>query len=126
MNIWLNIEERIIGWLVQDFQARYLRQAAQRAYEAFVRQHPLLSESLFDEHFLMRGAAPLLRGYLNAEPPEPAALARAWTEQMWYRDERMQLHLINQLLPIASDFLRLVDMELADLKGGATLRARVV
>ncbi|MDQ4075722.1 MAG: hypothetical protein M3220_05675 [Chloroflexota bacterium] len=113
MNILMKTEGLLAKRLLADYNRRRLQHAARRAYAAFAQQHERLVESLFDERFLMRGAAPLIPGYLDRSTPDAVALASAWTNQMWYRDEAMRQRLIEQLKPVAADFLRLLEAELA-------------
>ena len=87
--------------------------ALARANERFADQYPAWAESLFDEHFLTHGAAPLMSSYLNGGgSPDSGALARAWAEQLCWPKQETRRKRIAQLTPIIAHFLQMLEAEL--------------
>jgi hypothetical protein len=108
---WLSGLLKEQGWA----QALVYRQALRRAYVRFEKRYPEWAGLWFDEHFLTHRAAPLLGRYLeDGTLPAPIELARAWDEQLGpTRDESLRQGRITKLTPGATDFLALLEEELA-------------
>jgi hypothetical protein len=69
-------------WLHRRLQRAALRAAQAQAFARFAEEHPLWAESLFDEHFLNHGAAPLIARTLDpADRPNAFEFAEAWFTQ---------------------------------------------
>ncbi len=99
--------DRVRVWLGRDLQRLAFQVALTRAYTAFVQRHPDWAATLFDEHFLVHGAAPLLaQTLLRASPATPTAFAAAWADQLTLAPEG-RARRIAELTPIAADFLQL-------------------
>ena len=100
-------------WLFQsESNHNQKSQALTDAYAAFSEQHPDWAASLFDEHFLTHRAGPILERYqAGCASAAPRELAEAWAEQMWLEADRRQRY-VNELTPVAADFLQLLDAEL--------------
>jgi hypothetical protein len=82
-------------------------------------QHPRWAASLFDEHFLRRHAAPLLRRRIDGgSAVAPEELGAAYVAQLYWP---AQLHEFDfgGLTAVAADFLRSLDAELGPAPGAA-------
>jgi hypothetical protein len=78
---------------MKDYQRRALRSAALAAYEQFARQHPEWAASLFDEHFVLAQALPMLEQAAGSgRQVSPGALAAAWSYQMGCTAELRRRH----------------------------------
>lgn len=87
------------------WRRRRARAAAEgRALAAFAAMHPDWHRSLFDAPFLAR---PDVRE--AAQRGDAAAMARAWTRQFRYRDERRRERDVRVLTGPAGDYLALLD-----------------
>lgn len=87
-----------------------LQAALTPAYSKFVEKHHEWSKSLFDEHFFKNSAAPILACCLIRDgEAEGIELATAWCKQIRLEDD---LSLIDELEPIASEFLDWFEEEL--------------
>lgn len=105
------LADRVRVWLGRDLQRLAFQVALTRAYTAFVQRHPDWAATLFDEHFLVHGAAPLLaQTLLRASPATPTAFAAAWADQLTLAPEG-RARRIAELTPVAADFLQLLDRE---------------
>lgn len=78
--------------------------AERRALAAFAAMHPDWHRSLFDATFLAR---PDVRE--AAERGDAVAMARAWTRQFRYRDERRRERDVRILTGPAGDYLALLE-----------------
>lgn len=99
------VAETVRAWLGRDLQRLAFQVALSRAYSTFARRHPQWAASLFDEHFLARGAAPFLAGCLTRnKSADPAEMAAAWADQLG-PDDHTRRQRIGELTPVAADFL---------------------
>lgn len=73
------------------------------AYSVWSRRHADCVSALFDEHFVVRHVAPLLRDRAAA-PPTPDELARLWSLQVRL-GPTASARLKAALVPAAADFL---------------------
>jgi hypothetical protein len=102
---------RMERWVQHRLQQAALRKARARAFRAFAQLHPTWIASLFDEYFLDHDAAPLVRRCLHAHNrPTAAEFATAWCAQIAPR--RLAPASFAEVTAVASDFLRLLNLEL--------------
>lgn len=88
------------------------KKAVSRAFAQFAARHPEWAASLFDEYFLQGLAAPILASHIeNPSASDAAALASAWSVQLWAKPETRQKNRI-KLTPVASFFLKRLRIEL--------------
>jgi hypothetical protein len=85
-------------------QVRRRRRALVIAMQRFAKLHPEWYESLFDEVFVARLPADAIAEMASTE------LAREWTRQFTYCDQRRRERDVRQLTPVAESFLRLLLM----------------
>lgn len=108
-------------WLrntIDEFRNRRLeRKAMSLAVWRFSKLHPNWYESCFDEAFLSRLAFSRLKA-IDAEE-----LAREWTRQFRYADQRVRSRDIHQVQPVADSFLRLLGEAKDELRSAATSSA---
>jgi hypothetical protein len=79
----LTIERALMQWLAKDYRQRTLRSAALAAYGEFACRHPEWAAALFDEHFVLTQALPMLvKAAAQHQQVTPGALAEAWAQQM--------------------------------------------
>lgn len=115
LRLWLLRQE---GKLMLGLRHLAFRPALHRAYQTFKRQHRVWADSLFDEHFLTYRLSPLWTAYRQGGSlPVPQELATAWIEQLRF-DLPQTEDQIAVLLPVATDFLRCLDVELQRLSLG--------
>lgn len=88
------------GWT----RRRTRKKALRRAYLEYRATHAH-QELRFDRHFLTGKGAEALAGR------DPEALARAWTTQFRYGDEKRRAADVRQFLPMAESLLELLDAE---------------
>ena len=112
MAVFQPIERFISNLSGAGNQQQILQRAVKNAYAKFAPKYPAWAASLFDMHFLSHHAAPILTEYAESGAVSAVrALAAAWVDQLaWYSKARE--HRINEVLPIASAFLCLLDAEL--------------
>ena len=107
-------------WLVRILDAnaaeRRRRRALRTAMWRFARLHPHWYDGLFDETFLGRLPAASLTEM------DATALAREWTHQYRYRDQRHRERDVRQVAPVAESFLTLLATAEADLATAASLK----
>ena len=105
---WVPAGGRLLNPIQQRRQRRALRHALKNAHIEFSGRHPQWAVALFDKHFLAHGASPILERYhTSAVLPDPRDLANAWADQLQLSPETRR-NLVNELTPIAADFLRLL------------------
>lgn len=97
-----SLGRRLADMLEHHFRQRSSRRATARAIRNFSRLHEEWYQSAFDEWFLTR----LPEGLLDSK--DAAALAREWTRQFRYEDERRRERDVEQLLGVAESFLALL------------------
>jgi hypothetical protein len=95
--------------LEENVRQQIRRRSRSRALERFAQLHPRWYESTFDEWFIGR----LPPGLLEAR--DATALAREWTRQFRYRDERRRESDIRRLTPVAESFLNLLESAEAEV-----------
>jgi hypothetical protein len=112
MTIFQPIERFISNLSSNGSEQQILQRAVKNAYARFAVKYPAWAASLFDMHFLTRHAAPILAEYTRSGATSAVrALAEAWVDQLaWYSKAREQR--INEIIPIAAEFLCLLDAEL--------------
>lgn len=103
---------RPLGALTTAWRSREERIARDRAraaaLRAFATRHPAWAASWWDAAFVRRADATAA-----IDAGDARALARAWTGQFAYRDERRRSLDTERLTPVATEFLRLVDVNAA-------------
>lgn len=109
----LKVEHALVRTVARDLRRREERLARERALHRFARLHPSWHASLFDAAFLAR-----LPEDLHGR--DATGIARAWTRQFRYRDERRRERDVRRLEPVARSFLRLLAETEAELRAGAT------
>ena len=86
--------------------------AVKRAYANFARTYPDWTAAYFDECFLIRQMASLLKRYPRMSQGSMALiLATEWSRQFRWADQFKRRRLVNEAAAIANDFLRLLDAE---------------
>lgn len=119
MNLITTFEQHIVPYLVRDYANRRVVERAQRAYAIFSTRHPLWADTLHDERFFMQGVTSLLAdGRIDRCDLDPAALARAWADRMWYRDEAMRRRIVTTLMPAAITYVALLQDQADDANTG--------
>jgi hypothetical protein len=100
-------------WLHRRLQRAALRAAQAQAFARFAEEHPLWATSLFDEHFLCHGAAPLVaRAIEPANRPTASEFAAAWFAQCAAPGATAQDINLAEVAWAASEFLRYLDAAL--------------
>jgi hypothetical protein len=90
-----------------------VQKAVESAYTRFAQENPVWAESLFDLHFLTRHAAPILMHFAQGgDAGAVRALAGAWVDQ-FQRNEDLREQRVNAVLPVAAEFLCMLETELA-------------
>ena len=109
MNLLIALEQHIVPWLVHDYENRRAVERAHRAYALFAARYPLWADTLHDEEFFMQGVTSLLAdNQTDRCDLEPAALASAWADSMWHRDEAMRQRIVTTLMPAAMTYVALL------------------
>jgi hypothetical protein len=86
--------------------------AVRRAYRRFARQRPRWAHSLFDDYFLLHGAAPVLRSIeQKGRWPTAYELALAWYAQFERPMDAEHAAQIEGAVPVAALFLSLLREE---------------
>ncbi|MGB0384408.1 MAG: AAA-like domain-containing protein [Ardenticatenaceae bacterium] len=119
--VFAHLSDRVRGWLGRDPQRLAFEVALGRVCRRFGEddEHKRWAASLFDEHFLQHGAAPVLARCLMRDGAKKggkeaaAQLAAAWADQLGLLGA-MREQRIAELTPAASDFLRWLDEALRD------------
>ena len=112
-----NISQAMQNVLVRNKQRQTFEQAVNRTYETFAQKYPEWAISLFDRHFLAHSAAPILaRVGQGTESVQGYALAVVWSRQISWAKEETRQELIGELIPVAADFLLLLEAELRNQK----------
>ena len=114
MDIWMSLERATMQWLVQRYQRRTLRRAAQQAYLEFARKYPNWVAALFDEHFVDNHLLPLLHN--SAEQGEKVGarqVADLWVRQVCLLPSQRQKYSA-AILPAATHFLCMLANALAE------------
>jgi hypothetical protein len=88
---------------------RFRARAFQQAYALFRERHPEWADSLFDQPFLERRIASLLKDDLVL--PTGLSLASWWADHLGLGD-RQRAYWVSRLTPAASDFLHLLQAAL--------------
>jgi hypothetical protein len=105
-----------VKWISEENRRLDVRLAFFVTYKTFARRYPQWAASLFDEHFFIHHVTPLLeRSIRDSTPLDPAEIAAAWTKQMGIKEEKMQ-ELINEMIPVASEFLHLLGAEIRSVE----------
>lgn len=98
--------------LLERAERRALRRARRWAADVLACTHPYWHQALFDEAFVVRlPAKDLLR-------LSPADLARQWSCQFNYSDERRREHDIKRLTPVAEFYQELMASAATDFREG--------
>lgn len=108
----LKLEHALVRTVARDLRRREERVARERALRRFARLHASWHASLFDAAFLAR-----LPEDLHGR--DATAIARAWTQQFRYRDERRRERDVRRLEPVVGSFLHLLAEAEAELRAGA-------
>ena len=112
MSILSSLKRRISEHVTAGSPPRHTA-AVGRAHAAFAQAYPAWAESLFDMHFLTTRAAPILAEYARSGDTGAAlGLARTWVDQLAASPALRERH-IREVVPVAEQFLRLLDAELA-------------
>lgn len=99
--------------MVEQLQAmfqspeRITTQALQSAYAIWAKRYPEWVATFFDEHFLHAHVIPR---FSAGQTPTATALAEAWVTQMGTATAQ-SAKLIDELTPVAADFLYVVQSE---------------
>jgi hypothetical protein len=120
MNYSIDIRQWLARTRKRNGRARQGRRALVNAMQRFAVLHPDWYESLFDEVFVARLPAE------SIVEMAPAELAREWTRQFSYRDQRRRELDVRQLTPVAESFLNLLSLaeeELAAPRSAAPVEA---
>lgn len=115
LNGLLGLERGLLHRLSRDYRRRLLGRAIAGAYLAFAREHPRWVASLFDQHFLLGRAQPILLVYGEGNRADPCILARAWAQQLGPHGDPGLEQLICRATPIARAYLHLLESELERL-----------
>ena len=95
-------------WRMSGRQRRLTWQALSAAYDAFARNNPRWTQSLFDRHLLESKIIPLLAETLRDGPPLTAhAMATAWASQLT-QDVGKQRRLAVGATRVSEEFLALL------------------
>lgn len=90
--------------------AVFTPRAIKAAYQKFEQAHPEWADSLFDESFLCKEAAPL---FANGSLPTSKQLATAWRNQFGIGSPAQKAADIRKMQPVAAIFLQMVQQELS-------------
>lgn len=94
------------------WRQRRLRRRILRAFACFERHHPRWANALFDRHFLLGRALPILERHVHCHSAKDASeLAQAWSEQFRYVNEWTLQYYTRALVPVAAEFLCLLQRE---------------
>jgi hypothetical protein len=94
-------------------QRHIVQQAVKSAYTRFAQENPAWAESLFDIHFLTQHAAPILTQFAQSgDASAVRALAGEWVDQLQSNEDLRERRVIS-MLPVAAEFLCLLETELA-------------
>lgn len=110
------INQIVTKWSIQK-RKRSLNQAIDQAYVSFARHFPEWTATLFDHHFLMNCAAPILTksGQIDTLVQAPM-LAEAWSQQLGWSDDNARQRLVAELIPVAVCFLQYLENGLCGLQ----------
>lgn len=112
----------VIGWIDRQ-RTRLTRDPARvaalkSAATIITKRYPEWHDAYFDMHFIHHRAAPLLEPFLHGEDaPSPQAIAELWCEQ-FYCLRKNRAATVARVLPIANDFVYVLQSELAFLETG--------
>ncbi len=120
----ITLERRFVDWLARDLQWRTLRHATLAAQREFARRWPDWQAALFDEHFVLTWALPLLMDAAtdNTRLPAPV-LAAAWAHQFG-ADPADHQRRQAAAMPMAACYLQLVAAVLEIEYDGAAWRGQ--
>jgi hypothetical protein len=107
----LSLERALLRRLARHARRCSLEHARRNAIERFARSQPLWYQSLFDPTFLRSLPDDFFKR-------SPASVARSWTVQFPYLNEERREHDVEQLLPVAEQFLSILAEEEARLELG--------
>lgn len=79
----------------------------QAVYADFARRNPGWEAALFDEHFL--NSALQRKGRKDDGHLTPRGVAEAWADQLHWGDQATRAARIAEAVPVAAEFLRLID-----------------
>ena len=105
-NIWSIFRA---GLTSENKTAVSTQQAVRTAFQEFQKLYPSWTDSLFDERFLYREAAPL---FANGKLPNSRQLANAWRGQFNVGTPAQKAADVQKMQPVAGLFLQMVRQEL--------------
>lgn len=92
----------ISRWL----RTKQLQAALRQVYHGFAAQYPDWVAGLFDQHFLLYSAGPVVEQYRQQGTlPTPIELATAWDRQLGPASEAVRQRRMAELTPVAADLL---------------------
>ncbi len=114
MNTFKRLEQGIASRLTRLTDQHATQRAIGRAYAAFEKNNPDWTNSMFDKHFLQHGAATIIEKYMRGDDtPDAEELASAWVRQLG-ASSALRPRLQTDALPVAAEFLHLIQKEMAD------------
>lgn len=114
MNTFDRLEQGIASRLTKLTGQSASQRAIGRAFAAFEKKHPDWASSMFDKHFLQHGAVAIIEKYIRGdEAPDAEELASAWVHQLG-ASSALRSRLQADAFPAATEFLQLIQGELAD------------
>lgn len=103
------MSKHLAEWRQRNAEAQLRRRARDLALERFSQLHRFWYLSFFDRFFLERFTPDSLASI------GPEGLAREWSRQFRYRDERQRAIDIRQLTPVVEHYLCLLESAYAEL-----------
>jgi hypothetical protein len=118
MDTFMVLERATMQWLVQRYQHRTLRRAANQAYLQFARTYPEAVATLFDLHFIKTHLLPLLMSAADQGSQVTATqIAELWARQISLMPSLREKHTA-RMMPVATHFLCMVADELTEIQIG--------
>ncbi|MEM7344476.1 MAG: hypothetical protein AAF485_09540 [Chloroflexota bacterium] len=103
----------IVQQVSRTQQPHSIDAAIDQVYPVFAARYPALATILFDKHFLKNGGYDVLSGYEIGQAPTALDLAQAWEQQLGPAREAVRQRRINEMVPVAAEFLRGLEYALA-------------
>ena len=94
-------------------RTRQLQAALRQIYPSFATQNPAWVANLFDQHFLLHCASPMVEHYREHDTlPTPIKLATTWDRQFGPTSEPIRQRRMAEFIPVAANLLELVEAAL--------------
>ena len=115
MNMFKQIQKTFVKQTSYNDMSHADTLALKRAYANFACRYPDWAAAYFDEHFLVRHKALVLK----RTPPMSRAsraliLATEWSRQFRWADQQKQRRLVGEATAVANDFLQVLEAEFDD------------